>query len=274
MGLKEKIDEAVNFIRSRSGRIPEFAIVLGTGLGGMVRELQDREVIPYEEIPGFALSTAPGHKGELLMGKIGTRSVAVMEGRLHYYEGYSMQDITFPVRVMKGLGAKSLIVSNASGGLNPLFQKGDLMIIDDHINLMGDNPLRGPNDERLGPRFPDMSRPYDPEFINLVEEIALREGIKIHRGVYVALAGPNLETRAEYRFLRTIGADAVGMSTVPEVIVAVHSGLRVFGISIITDMGLPDALKPVDIREIIEVANRAEPLMTKIIIKFISSARL
>jgi purine-nucleoside phosphorylase len=272
--LKEEVDRAVEFIRARKGLVPDFAIVLGTGLGSMAENIQDRVCIPYDEIPGFATSTVTTHRGELILGLLSDRAVVAMEGRLHYYEGYSMAQITFPIRVMRGLGARGLIVSNVCGAVNPMFQRGDIMLIEDHINLMGANPLIGPNDDRLGPRFPDMSEPYDREFIRLAEQIAINNGIRPQRGVYVALAGPNLETRAEYRFLRFIGADAIGMSTVPEVIVGVHSGFRILGISIITDMCLPDALEPVNIEEIINVARQAEPRLTKILEEFIATARL
>ena len=265
VGLKEKIDEAVNFLKGQIKAKPQIAIILGTGLSALGDKIRNKLAIPYKEIPHFPVSTVPGHKGELVFGKIGAKDVVVMEGRFHYYEGYSPQEITFPVRVMRALGAKFLIISNAAGGLNPYFEPGDLMIIEDHINLMGINPLIGPNDDRLGPRFPDMCEPYDKKLIKLAEDTAQELKMRLFKGVYVALTGPNLETRAEYRFLRLIGADAVGMSTVPEVIVGVHSGFRIFGISVITDKCLPDALKPVDFKEILEVANRAEPKLTKLI---------
>jgi len=265
IGLKERIDEAVNFLKKHIKEKPQIAIILGTGLSALGDKIRNKLAIPYKEIPHFPVSTVPGHKGELVFGKIDTKNVVVMEGRFHYYEGYSPQEITFPVRVMRALGAKFLIISNAAGGLNPYFEPGDLMIIEDHINLMGINPLIGPNDDRLGPRFPDMCEPYDKKLIKLAEDTAQELKIKLFKGVYVALTGPNLETRAEYRFLRLIGADAVGMSTVPEVIVGVHSGFRIFGISVITDKCLPDALKPVDFKEILEVANKTEPKLTKLI---------
>jgi purine-nucleoside phosphorylase len=268
---KSKIDEAVSQIRKKVGTKPEFAIILGSGLGGLVREIQDKVVIPYDHIPHFVKSTAIGHKGELVFGKIGQRDVVAMEGRLHYYEGYSMQEVTFPIRVMRFLGAGILIVSNASGGLNPLFERGDIMLIDDHINFMGTNPLIGPNEEQIGPRFPDMSEPYDKKLIKHAEEVALRLGIKIKRGVYTGLTGPCFETRAEYRFLRAIGTDALGMSTVPEVIVGVHCGFRILGVSIITDLCFPDALKPLTAEEVIEIANKAEPVMTALIKEFITT---
>lgn len=220
--------------------------------------------IDYVTIPHFATSTVESHKGKLLFGTLSGKSVVAMQGRFHYYEGYTMRQITFPVRVMKFLGVRSLLISNAAGALNPLFQKGDVMIICDHINLLGDNPLIGPNDDSLGPRFPDMSEPYSRKLIALAEECGLDLKIKLQKGVYAALTGPNLETRAEYRFLRTIGADAVGMSTVPEVIVAVHMGMEVLGFSILTDECFPDALKPVTLEEVIAVATSAEPKMTAV----------
>jgi purine-nucleoside phosphorylase len=215
-----------------------------------------------------------GHKGDLLLGELEGRRVIAMEGRFHAYEGYSMEQITFPVRVMRALGAKALVVSNACGGLNPAFAKGDLMLIDDHLNLMGANPLIGPNDDSLGPRFPDMCRPYDPDFLRLAEEVGKRDDIPLRKGVYAAMTGPCLETRAEYRMLKTIGADAIGMSTIPEVIVAVHAGLRVLGLSIITDLCDPDNLHPVDIREIIAAAQGAEPRVAKLLRGFVRDVRL
>ncbi len=221
-------------------------------------DITDQTVIPYEAIPHFPRATAPSHKGQLVCGSLGGKPVVVMEGRFHFYEGYTLQQVTFPVRVMKALGAGTLLVSNACGGMNPQWGKGDLMLIEDHINLLGDNPLIGPNDERLGDRFPDMCNCYDRGLLALGRKIAMEEQIVCHQGVFVAVSGPNLETRAEYRFLRAIGADVVGMSTVPEVIVAVHARMRVLGISVITDVCLPDALEPVSIPEIIATANEAE----------------
>jgi purine-nucleoside phosphorylase len=225
--------------------------------------------IPYREIPGFPLSTVESHAGRLLVGHLGGRRVVAMQGRFHRYEGYDLSTVTFPVRVMRALGAESLIVSNACGGMNPLWSAGDLVLLSDHINLLGDNPLVGCNDDRLGPRFPDMSAPYDPELRALARAVALEQGIVLREGVYVAVAGPNLETRAEYRMLRAVGADVVGMSTVPEVIVAAHAGMRVVGISIITDLCLPDALEPADIARIIETASRAEPSLTRLITRLV-----
>jgi purine-nucleoside phosphorylase len=233
-------------------------IILGSGLGPLADEVQDATVIPYAEIPHFAVSTVAGHAGQLVAGTLEGVPVAVLRGRVHFYEGYSLQQITFPVRVMKAMGCDTLIVSNACGGMNPQWAKGDLMVIEDHINLLGDNPLIGKNDDRLGLRFPDMCYPYDPELIALTQKIALEEKIVCQKGVFVAVAGPNLETRAEYRFLRAIGADVVGMSTVPEVIVGVHARLRILGLSVITDQCLPDALHPVSLEEVIAVAAAAE----------------
>jgi purine-nucleoside phosphorylase len=272
MSLKGRIDEAVKAIAV--GAAPEFAIILGTGLGGLAEAIQVEKKIPYEYVPHFAKSTVASHKGDLVVGTLEGRRVVAMEGRFHAYEGYTMDQITFPVRVMRAMGAKALVVSNACGGLNPSYGKGDLMLIDDHINLMNANPLVGPNDELLGPRFPDMCRPYDPEFLALAEKIAVEEKIPARRGVYVALTGPCLETRAEYRYLRTIGADVVGMSTVPEVIVGVHGGFRILGVSIVTDVCIPETLTPVDIKEIIHTANEAEPRMTRLLRRFVSQAKL
>jgi len=269
--LFDRIDAAAAAISSATPIRPRFGIVLGTGLGGFDREVELEARIPYAEIPGFAPLRAVSHPGTLTVGRIGGKGVMLMEGRYHLYEGYSLEEITFPVRVMARLGVELAVFSNASGGMNPEYRAGDIMLIDDHINLMGRNPLVGPNDDRLGPRFPDMCRPYDPRALELAVEIAAREGIVAHRGVYVALTGPCLETRAEYRFLRTIGADAVGMSTVPEVIVAVHAGLKSFGISCITDRCIPEELKPVDIQEILRTAAEAEPKMRRLVRRLIEN---
>jgi purine-nucleoside phosphorylase len=248
------------------------AVILGSGLGGAGAALKDRVVIPYDRIPHFARSTAHGHSGQLVCGLLDGVPVVIMEGRQHAYEGYPLQQITLPVRVLKRLGADLLIVTNACGGLNPQYRTGDLMVIEDHINLLGDNPLIGINDERLGPRFPDMSAPYTPGLIDAALAVARRENFVAHKGVYVAVTGPNLETRAEYRFLRTIGADVVGMSTVPEVLVAVHSGMRVLGISVITDMCLPDALEVATVEHILATARAAEPKLRAIITAAVRSA--
>lgn len=268
-GLRKQIDETLNYFRKHTSLKPTIGIVLGTGLGDLAKEINQDFVLSYEDIPHFPISTVESHEGKLIFGNITNRSVVAMQGRFHYYEGYSMQQITFPIRVMKFLGVKTLVISNACGGMNPLFRKGDLMIMDDHINLIGDNPLIGANDEALGPRFPDMSEPYSQRLIQLAEEIALEEKIKIQKGVFVAVAGPNLETRAEYRFLRNIGADVVGMSTVPEVIVARHMNLEVFGISVITDECFPDALEPASVPDIIKTANNAQPYLTLLMKKLI-----
>ncbi|MCA9143114.1 MAG: purine-nucleoside phosphorylase [Planctomycetaceae bacterium] len=257
--LYGQIEEAVAAIKAKWDKTPQAGIILGTGLGGLVEEIQEEASLDYQEIPNFPRSTAISHRGRLVCGTLGGMPVMAMEGRFHMYEGYPLKQITLPVRVMKAMGADLLVVSNACGGLNPYFRNGDLVVIEDHINLMGDNPLIGINDDRLGPRFPDMCEPYDRKLIDKALEIARKEDIVAHKGVFVAVAGPNLETRAEYRFLRTIGADTVGMSTVPEVIVAVHCGMRVVGFSIVTDMCLPDALEPADVSKIIATANAAEP---------------
>jgi purine-nucleoside phosphorylase len=263
--LRRAIEEAASVVREHSTLQPDVAIVLGTGLGGLAQEVQREAEIAYGDIPGFPLSTVESHAGRLLLGTLGGKRVVAMQGRFHRYEGYSMADIVFPVRVMRALGATTLVVSNACGGMNPLWSPGDLMLIADHINLLGDNPLVGPNDDRLGPRFPDMSAPYDPGFRALARAVARDLKIVLREGVYVAVAGPNLETAAEYRFLRAIGADVVGMSTVPEVIAAVHMRMRVLGVSIITDACLPDALQPAKIDEIIATAARAEPHLTRLV---------
>jgi len=263
--LFDRVQTAAETVRGRTALVPEVGIILGTGLGGLAREIAVEAEVPYERIPGFPLSTVETHAGRLLLGRLGGRPVVAMQGRFHRYEGYDLQQVTFPVRVMHALGARTLVVSNACGGMNPLWGPGDLVLLSDHINLLGDNPLVGPNDDRLGPRFPDMSAPYDPELRALARAVALELGIVLREGVYVAVAGPNLETRAEYRMLRAAGADVVGMSTVPEVIVAGHQGMRTIGISIITDQCLPDALEPAEIGRIIATAGRAEPQLTRLI---------
>jgi purine-nucleoside phosphorylase len=263
--LYDRVQAAARTIRDRSPRRPAAAIILGTGLGGLAKEIKAEVVIPYEEIPGFPLSTVEAHAGRLILGSLSGKPVVAMQGRFHRYEGYSLQQVTFPVRVMHALGAETLVVSNACGGMHPLWAPGDLMLIADHINLIGDNPLIGPHDERLGPRFPDMSQPYDESLRAMARKLALELGITLREGVYVAVTGPNLETRAEYRMLRAMGADVVGMSTVPEVIVAVQEGMKVLGISIITDQCLPDALEPASLEKIIAVANRAEPSLTRLV---------
>ena len=260
--LRRAVEETVTFIRQQTESKPKIGIVLGTGLGALVNEIAQETVFSYKDIPHFPVSTVESHAGKLIFGKISGFPVIAMQGRFHFYEGYTMQQIGFPIRVMKALGSDTLLISNACGGLNPQFRKGDLMIMDDHINLLGDNPLIGVNDNDLGPRFPDMSEPYNKRLIEMAEAISLNEKIRIQKGVYVAVSGPNLETRAEYRFLRTIGADVVGMSTIPENIVARHMNMDVFGISVITDECFPDALAPADINDIIKTANAAQPRLT------------
>jgi len=265
------IDDTVSFIRQRIGEFsPEFGIILGTGLGKLVNEIEVHYQLMYSNIPNFPISTVEFHTGKLIFGTLNGRKVVAMQGRLHFYEGYNMQEITFPVRVMKDLGVQKLFVSNASGSLNPDIKKGDIGIIDDHINLLPDNPLRGPNDEQYGNRFPDMSAPYDKTMQKQALEIAQRIGVKAHRVVYVSAPGPNLETRAEYRYMRIIGGDIVGMSTVPEVIVANHMNLPVFAISVITDEGFHADLKPVSLEEIVKVAAAVEPKMTQVLKELIA----
>lgn len=263
--LFDQIQSAVSFIRSVWDRQPHAGLILGTGLGPLVEQIQDSVLIDYKDIPNFPVSTATSHRGRLVCGTLAGLPVMAMEGRFHLYEGYSLKQITLPVRVMKAMGAQLLVATNAAGGMNPFYRTGDIVVIDDHVNLMGDNPLIGINDDRLGPRFPDMSEPYQQSLIDQALEIARHHNIAAHRGVFVAVAGPNLETRAEYRFLRAIGADVVGMSTVPEVIVAVHCGLRTVGFSVITDMCLADSLEPANVAAIIAVANQAEPRLRALI---------
>lgn len=263
--LAGRIGEAAAAIRERCGIQPRVGIVLGTGLGQLAEEIADPQAIPYAEIPHFLPATVESHSGRLIFGQLEGEFVVAMQGRLHRYEGYSLQEVTFPVRVMRELGVEVLVISNASGGMNPLWSPGELVLIADHINLLGDNPLVGPNDEELGPRFPDMSAAYDPELRETAREVAREKRILLRSGVYVAVAGPNLETPAEYRMLRTIGADVVGMSTVPEVIVAVHGGMRVLGISIITDACLPDALEPATLERIVATARSAEPALSELV---------
>ncbi len=262
--LKDRIDEAVAFIRTRTDAVTPVGIILGTGLGGLVKEIRVRTVIDYSEIPHFPVSTVESHHGKLIFGSLSGKTIVAMQGRFHKYEGYTLQQVTFPVRVMKFLGVRNLLISNAAGALNPFFRRGDVMVMADHINLLADNPLIGKNEDSLGPRFPDMSEPYSKELIALAEQAALDLRIPVQKGVYAAMIGPMLETAAEYRFLRTVGADAVGMSTVPEDIVAVHMGMKVLGFSILTDECFPDALKPVTLKEVIRTATKAEPKMTAI----------
>jgi purine-nucleoside phosphorylase len=270
LDLFDKINESVAFIREQWSGVPKAGIILGTGLGPLVEKIDVEASIDYGDIPNFPKSTALSHKGRLVCGKLNGLPVVAMEGRLHMYEGYPLKEITLPIRVMKALGADLLVCSNAVGGLNPYYRKGDIMVIDDQINLMGDNPLIGINDDRLGPRFPDMCEPYSQELIERALRIARANDIVAHKGVLVAVSGPNLETRAEYRFLRTIGADVVGMSTIPEVIVAVHAGLRVVGFSVVTDLCFPDALEPADVNEIVRVANETEPKLAKLLLDLLA----
>ncbi|MEE9430403.1 MAG: purine-nucleoside phosphorylase [Melioribacteraceae bacterium] len=262
--LINKINETIKVIKEETTEEYGIGIVLGTGLGGLVNEIEIDTEINYSDLPHFPLSTVESHQGKLIIGKINGKNVVAMQGRFHYYEGYTMQQITYPIRVMKFLGVRTLLVSNACGGMNPIYSRGDVMVMLDQINLLGDNPLIGKNEDELGPRFPDMSEPYDLGLIALAEKIALENNIKLQKGVYIAVPGPNLETKAEYRFLRTTGADVVGMSTVPENIVANHMGMKVLGFSIITDECFPDSLKPVNVQEIIATAMGAEPKMTTI----------
>lgn len=269
--IEKSLSEAYDYIRHLYKGDPEIGIILGTGLGGLAADIQIEKEIPYNFIPHFPISTVESHFGKLLFGWMGEKRIVAMQGRLHFYEGYSMQEITFPVRILKMLGIKSLFISNAAGAMNPAYRKGDLMIIDDHINLQTANPLVGPNMAQFGPRFPDMSRPYNAELIARAEKVAKDNNYRVHKGVYVAVTGPNLETRAEYRFLRMIGADVVGMSTVPEVIVANHMGLPVCAISVITDLCDPDHLEPVTIEEVVAIANEAEPRLTHVLREVILS---
>jgi purine-nucleoside phosphorylase len=263
--LYDQIQEATRAVAARWDGKPQVGVILGTGLGSFVQDMDRQATIAYEDLPHFPRSTSPSHTGQLVCGMLGGKVAVVMEGRFHYYEGYSLKQLTLPVRVMKALGCEVLIVSNACGGMNPQWSKGDLMLIEDHINLIGDNPLIGKNDDRLGIRFPDMCHAYDPELLATAQQVAVAEKIVCHKGVFVAVSGPNLETRAEYRFLRGIGADVVGMSTVPEVIVGVHANLRILGISVITDMCLPDALGPVNLADILATAGTAEPKLRRLV---------
>lgn len=262
--MLEQIKETAEYLKGRTGASPQVGIILGTGLGGLVNEIEASHVVPYEEIPHFPVSTVEGHSGKLIFGTLGGKQVLAMQGRFHYYEGYDMKQVTFPVRVMKALGINDLVVSNASGGVNPGFEIGDLMILNDHINLFPTNPLIGANHPELGPRFPDMSDVYDKELIGKAKSIASRNGIKVQEGVYAGLSGPCLETPAEYNYIRVIGGDTVGMSTVPEVIVGRHGGMRCFAISIITDLGVPGRIVKVTHQDVIDVASKAEPKMTLI----------
>ncbi len=267
MTLRQRIEESTAAVRSRSALQPEFGIILGTGLSRLADELDDPIAVPYADIPHFPEPTVESHPGRLALGILNGRRVVVMQGRFHYYEGYDVEQVTLPVRVMRELGATTLVVSNAAGGINPQYRAGDLAVITDHINLTGQNPLRGPNDDSLGPRFPDMYRCYDPDLVAVTEATALELGIALRRGVYAWVTGPNLETAAEYRYMRLIGADLVGMSTVPEVIVARHAGMKSLGFSIVTDMGLPDAMGPVDLPEVLRVAGEVEPRLVRLLVE-------
>ena len=268
--MLKKIKETSTFIQAATGFKADIGIILGTGLGGLVSEIEVLQILPYHSIPNFPVSTVEGHKGEMIFGKLGGKNIIAMQGRFHFYEGYDMDIVTFPIRVMNDLGIKILFVSNASGGLNPLFKVGDLMMINDHINMFGTNPLIGPNLNELGPRFPDMSQPYDHQFSALARKIAIHNNIDLKEGVYIGVAGPTFETPAEYKMFRILGGDAIGMSTVPEVIIARHMGMRVFGISIITDSGVPGEIVEISHEEVQEVAKRAEPKMSLIIRDLIS----
>ncbi|NMM50090.1 purine-nucleoside phosphorylase [Marinigracilibium pacificum] len=270
--MLDQLNESLAVIKELDIEKPEFGIILGTGLGKLVDKVDIQQTISYDEIPHFPISTVESHSGRLIFGKIEGKSVVIMQGRFHYYEGYSMQQVTYGVRVMKLLGISKLIISNAAGGLNNDYEKSDLMIIEDHINLFPENPLRGKNEDELGPRFPDMFEPYDKKMIAMAMEFGRDEKVRVHKGVYAGVQGPNLETPAEYKFLRIIGADAVGMSSIPENIVAVHMGIPVFAISVITDLCTPEKLKPVSIPEIIASAEVAEPAMTRIIAKVIAES--
>ncbi len=269
--MLKKIQETTDFILNKTGFKPEAGIILGSGLGGLVNHIKVAHTIPYSEIPGFPVGTVHGHGSNLIMGELGGVNVVAMQGRFHFYEGYSMQDVAFPIRVLKSLGITRLFLSNASGGVNRNFKVGDLMIIDDHINLMGTNPLIGKNEDELGPRFPDMSEPYDKELIRKGRQIASQHHIRCHIGVYAAVTGPCYETRAEYKYIRSIGADAVGMSTVPEVIVARHMNIPCFAISIITDLGGSDEPEVITHDEVVRVANEAEGRMTTLLVELLKS---
>jgi purine-nucleoside phosphorylase len=262
--MEKQLTDAFEYIRRQYAEPVEVGVILGTGLGGLGQEIEQEKIIPYNFIPHFPISTVESHFGKLIFGRIGEKRVVAMQGRMHFYEGYPMAELTFPIRIMRMLGVHTLFISNACGAVNLDYQNGDLMVLDDHINLQGFNPLIGPNLSEFGPRFPDMSRPYDPALIERALEIGHQKNFRIHKGVYVAVTGPNLETRAEYRYIRIIGGDVVGMSTVPEVLVARHMALRVCAISVITDIGDPDNLHPITLDDVISVANEAEPKLSYI----------
>jgi purine-nucleoside phosphorylase len=263
--LRTQLRDAVAHVRERCGAAPQVGLILGTGLGTLADSIEVQQVLPFDDIPHMPVSTVPSHAGRLLFGRLAGQQVAALQGRFHHYEGYSLQQVAFPVRLLHALGVRTLVLSGAAGGLNPLWRAGDLAMLSDHINLMGSNPLVGPNLDELGPRFPDMSMPYDHALQDLVSQTALELGIRLQRGVYAAVAGPNLETRAEYRMLRMVGADLVGMSTVPEVIVARHMDMRVLAVSVVTDVCLPDALEEADIDTIIRTAAQAEPVLARLL---------
>ncbi|GAB6933539.1 purine-nucleoside phosphorylase [Calditerricola satsumensis] len=269
----QAVREAVAAIRERTGLVPEIGLILGSGLGDLAEQIEDATVIPYGEIPHFPVSTVAGHAGRLVIGRLEGKPVVAMQGRFHYYEGYSMAQVAFPVYVMKFLGTKVLIVTNAAGGMNKAFQPGDLMLIVDHLNFTGDNPLIGPNDDELGPRFPDMSRAYDPELIALAEQKAQELGIRVQKGVYAGISGPNYLPPAELVMLRRLGGDAVGMSTIPEVIAAAHCGLRVLGISCITDMAIGEELEPLTHEQVVAVAERTKPKFTALVRAVVAGVR-
>ena len=265
LNLSVQIEEAVNYVRQFWQGTPKIGLILGTGLGGLAEQIDQQASIPYGEIPHFPVSTAPSHAGRLVCGLLRGKPIVAMEGRFHYYEGYDLKQVTFPVRVMRALGAEVLLVTNAAGGINPQLDLADLVIIEDHINLLPDNPLRGVNDDRLGPRWPDLCEPYSRSLIQLARTSALSAGIHLHKGVFVAVSGPNLETRAEYRMLKQMGADVVGMSTVPEVLVAIHGGMKVLGFSVVTDRCLPDHLEPVEVPKILANAAIGGEKLAKLI---------
>lgn len=265
----EKVQKTATWLKEKTNYNPEFGVILGSGLGSFTKDIEIEYTIPYQDIPNFPVSTVVGHKGALVFGKIGNKQVVAMQGRFHFYEGYDMKTVTFPVRVMKYIGVKNLIVSNASGGVNPNYKVGDIVAIKDHINFFPDHPLRGKNDERFGPRFVNMSEPYSLELIQKAKEVAKKHNIELKDGIYLGLQGPTFETLAEYKMVRILGADCVGMSTVPEVIVARHMDMNCFGVSVITDMGDEESIEDVNHEEVLEAAKKAEPFVRKLIKEFI-----
>lgn len=270
--LFEKIQESAAFLKSKAPSLPRFGIILGSGLGGLTDVIENPVAVPYEAIPNFPVSTVQGHKGQLIFGELSGVPVLMMAGRFHYYEGYNMQEVTFPVRVMRALGIDTLIVSNAAGAMNSVYQVGDIMLIRDHVNLFPEHPLRGANDERLGPRFPDMSEPYNKQLLSIAKEVAAQQGLLVQEGVYIGLQGPTFETRAEYEWLYRIGGDVVGMSTVPEVIVAIHGGMKVFGASIVTDIGIREEENTITHEEVLEAANAAAPKLAALVAGVVAKA--